>query len=42
MNRLVRMMVLIFTETDFIEAALLRPGEYIQLEITEEGIDALY
>ncbi|BAZ18892.1 hypothetical protein NIES4071_107770 (plasmid) [Calothrix sp. NIES-4071] len=31
-----------FLETDFIEAALLRPGEYIQLEVTEEGIDALY
>lgn len=31
-----------FLETDFIEAALLRPGEYIQLSVTEEGIDALY
>lgn len=31
-----------FLGVDFIEAALLRPGEYIQLDITEEGIDALY
>lgn len=31
-----------FLETDFIEAALLRPGKYIQLKINEEGIHALY
>lgn len=31
-----------FLEVDFIEAALLRPSEYIQLEVSEEGIDALY
>ncbi|MBW4599683.1 MAG: DUF3085 domain-containing protein [Calothrix sp. FI2-JRJ7] len=31
-----------FLETDFIEAALKRPGEYIQLEVNEEGIDAFY
>lgn len=31
-----------FLEADFIEAALLRPGEYIQLEINEEGIRAYY
>lgn len=31
-----------FLETDFIEAALLRPGEYIQLEVNEEGIDAFH
>ncbi|BDA69046.1 hypothetical protein RIVM261_057120 [Rivularia sp. IAM M-261] len=31
-----------FLETYFIEAALLRPGKYIQLEVNEEGIKALY
>ncbi|RUS93316.1 hypothetical protein DSM106972_096720 [Dulcicalothrix desertica PCC 7102] len=31
-----------FLGADFIEAALLKPGEYIQLEVTEEEIDALY
>lgn len=31
-----------FLETDFIEAALLRPGEYILLKINEEGIHASY
>jgi Protein of unknown function (DUF3085) len=31
-----------FLGTDFIEAALLRPGKYIQLEVNEEGIDAFY